>query len=89
MSQENVEVVRKRLEGRWKRDNFEPVDYIDAGGAFVMVVARFALEWRDPPRVWLVFRVEAGEIADWHSYPSEQAARDAAGLSEQDAHADS
>ena len=83
MSQENVEVVRKRVEGRWKRETFEPVDYIDAGGPFVIFVARFALEWRDrAPRVWIVFRVDAGQIVEWKPYPNEQEAKDAAGLSE-------
>jgi hypothetical protein len=96
MSQENVEVVRRLVEGRWKRPEFEPLEYIDAGGDCVIFVARLVTQVSSPehvpdpaPRVWCVFRVADRSVVDWRPYPSEQAARKAVGLSEQDAHADS
>jgi hypothetical protein len=88
MSQENVEVVRQLVEGRWKRDQFEPLEYIDAGGEFVVFVARLMTKVSAPasvpdsrPRVWIVFRIREGKVAAWHPYPSEEAARKAADLS--------
>ncbi len=77
MSQENVEVVRNRLEGRWKDDRFEVLDYIDAGSEFVMVP--FCLVHSvTKPVFWLVFRVDEGKIVDWHSFANEETARRAA-----------
>jgi hypothetical protein len=74
MSQENVEIVRNRLEGCWKRDSFEPLDYIDAGGRFVLVEVRFVTAVTGLI-IWLVFRVDAGKIVDWHSFATEGEAR--------------
>jgi hypothetical protein len=88
MSQENIEVVRNRLEGRWKDDRFEALDYIDAGTEYVMV--RWCLvESVTKPIFWLLFRVDEGKIVDWRGFASEEAACRAAGLSGQDPHATS
>jgi hypothetical protein len=77
MSQENVEIVRNRLESRWKRDDFEALDYTDVGTEFVMV--KFGLvKTITKPIFWLVFRVDEGKIVDWHSFANEEAACTAA-----------
>ena len=93
MSQENVEVVRQLLEGPWKRPQVEPVDYIDWGGPLVLFVARMMNTKVDPPKpinlLWFLFRVEEGKVVKWDPYTTEEAAREAVRLSEQDAHADS
>jgi hypothetical protein len=86
MSQENVEVVRQLVEGRWKADQFEPLEYIDGTGDLVVFVARLVTRVTAPPgfvpRVWIVFRVNEGKVVEWHPHQSEEAARKAAGLSE-------
>jgi hypothetical protein len=77
MSQKNVEAVRNRLQGRWKDDRFEALDYIDAGFEFVLVP--FCLvNSVTKPVFWLVFRVDEGKIVDWHSFANEEIARRAA-----------
>jgi ketosteroid isomerase-like protein len=90
MSQENVEIVRRFVETEFKRHGYVPLEYIDAGGDFVVFV--FRLEEMKPPysfRHGSVFRVREGKVVEWTPYPSKKEARKAAGLSEQDAHGDS
>jgi limonene-1,2-epoxide hydrolase len=91
MSRENVEIVRRWVEEQ-ARPEFEPLEYIDAGGDAVLFLCRALPEDTGDYvlRHWSVFKVRDGKVVDWRPYAgNEAAARKAAGLSEQAAHADS
>jgi hypothetical protein len=92
MSQENVEIARRWLESASALPReVEPIEYIDAGDA-VLLICRIQTEVKGTVhtlRHGSVFQVRHGKVVDWQPYPKEEAAREAVGLSEQDAHADS
>jgi hypothetical protein len=82
MSQENVEVARRWIEEHKPpvpSEAFKPLEFIDAGGDAVVFVALVGGP-AHPHRHGSVFRVRDGKVTDWKPYPSEKAAREAAGL---------